>query len=266
MLCSLLSRLHFHTVILYECMILSMHPCRHNFFNFHLRLRDFVNLHDNSDAWFLQWVKTDALTETNIFVPQKWMVGVLWSNIVIFWGGHPFAIRVRVMWVTPQWLAYRVGFKKPRGDLPILARLMCGGIAGLVAQGASYPLHVTELHVFFRFAPAKVKFCTVFLHVGRVDFFDNPQEMGGGSNRILPMDLDVYCFIYTSFFVVKSCWKLSAQPKKAMILPRRALVMNVISKVVRRRMQVQGYVHGQSKQLNLSVKDSTTVENAVSFW
>lgn len=59
--------------------------------------------------------------------------------------------------------------------------------------------------------------------------------------------------------------KIISAAKKAMILPRRALVMNVISKVVRRRMQVQGYVHGQSKQLNLSVKDSTTVENAVSF-
>lgn len=28
------------------------------------------------------------------------------------------------------------------GDLPIWARLCCGGVAGLVAQGASYPLHV----------------------------------------------------------------------------------------------------------------------------
>jgi hypothetical protein len=27
------------------------------------------------------------------------------------------------------------------GDLPIWARLMCGGMAGLMAQGASYPLH-----------------------------------------------------------------------------------------------------------------------------
>lgn len=120
---------------------------------------------------------------------------------------------------------------------------------------------------FFQvFAPAKVKFCTVFLHVGRVNIGEPPKKLGGGSNRILPMK-GPRCFLfYTSFFVVKSCWKLSAQPKKAMILPRRAWVMNVISKVVRRRMQVQGYVHGQSKQLNLSVKDSTTVENAVSFW
>lgn len=46
----------------------------------------------NCDAWFLQWVKRMALTETNIFVPQKWMVGVLWSNIVFFWGGHPWFV------------------------------------------------------------------------------------------------------------------------------------------------------------------------------
>ena len=68
----------------------------------------------NCDAWFLQWVKRMALTETNIFVPQKWMVGVLWSNIVFFWGAilgschvsyAPMAGLPGGVQKTPRWLA-----------------------------------------------------------------------------------------------------------------------------------------------------------------
>ena len=74
----------------------------------------------------------------------------------------------------------------------------------------------------------------------------------------------MFIVLYLIFCGEKLLKIISQQPSLP-CLPRLALVMNVISKVVRRRMQVQGYVHGQSKQLNLSVKDSTTVENAVSF-
>ena len=161
--------------------------------------------------------KTDALTETNIFVPQKWMVGALWSNIVFF-GCHPFAIRVRVMWVTPQWLAYRVGFKKPRGDLPILARLMCGGIAGLVAQGASYPLHVTELHVFFQICTCEGEVLHRFLTCWESWHGITPQKTGGVSNRILPMDLDVSCFI-PHFLWWKAAENYQPTAKFAMFAP-----------------------------------------------
>ena len=210
--------------------------------------------------------KTDALTETNIFVPQKWMVGALWSNIVFFWVPsfcHPGSCHVSYapmaglpggVQKTPRWLANPCTVDVWRHRWISCPRcvlsLTCDWTACFFSD-----LHLRR----WSFAP--------FSYMLGELTSENPQKNGGGvSNRILPMKGPRCLLFYTSFFVVKSCWKLSAQPKKAMILPRRALVMNVISKVVRRRMQVQGYVHGQSKQLNLSVKDSTTVENAVSFW
>ncbi|CAL1142177.1 unnamed protein product [Cladocopium goreaui] len=41
------------------------------------------------------------------------------------------------------WTRDALGLRSER-DLPIWARLMCGGMAGLMAQGASYPLHVVR--------------------------------------------------------------------------------------------------------------------------
>lgn len=75
----------------------------------------------------------------------------------------------------------------------------------------------------------------------------------------------MFLVLYLIFCGEKLLKIISQQPSLP-CLPRLAWVMNVISKVVRRRMQVQGYVHGQSKQLNLSMEVAQTVENAVFFW